>query len=161
MVRMTFSISVPPDLGALLKAYSGEGGNISGLVSRLLRMHFGQGGGGPNMSGAMSAELAGRISEVQSEIARLTADMERFRTYADEAKKAEEKKRGEIEEAIRSAFSEMESGGLEGWRSEASGTEISRYAGVRAGLLAARLHVSEEAIRAAILGIYPDLEGYL
>ena len=89
MPRMTFSISVPPDLGVLLKAYSGEGGNISGLVSRLLKVHFGQGGGGPNMTGAMSAELAGRISEVQGEIARLTADMERFRIYAEEAKKEE------------------------------------------------------------------------
>jgi len=158
---MTFSISVPPDLGVLLKAYSGEGGNISGLVSRLLKVHFGQGGGGPNMTGAMSAELAGRISEVQGEIARLTADMERFRIYAEEAKKEEEEKRGEIEEAIRAAFSEMESGGIEGWKAEACSSEISRYAGVRAGLLAARLHVSEEEIRAAILRIYPDLEGYL
>jgi len=161
MLSVTLSICLPPEEAAMLRAYGKDGGNISALMARLVRAHFGQGGGGPNMAGVMSAELEGRISSLQDEIGRLTADMEMFRINTEEAKKMQAEKAASLDDAIRSAFSEMEEGGLEGWREDVTAAEISRYSIVRAGLIASREGISEAEAKAAILRIYPDLEGYL
>jgi len=166
MARRNASVSIPPDLAPYVDQYLSDGGNFSGLVCKLLRAHF-TGGGDPKMTGVIGAELQGRISSLQDEITRLTADMERFKTVAEEAKAAEAEQAASIEALIRQIYSEIdELGGLSEWRRQLCGygdndVQFGHAIRVRCETVARRAGISEVDARAAILRVYPDLEVYL
>lgn len=162
MARVTLSICFPPEDAALLQAYKEDGGNISALVARLVRAHFTGGGGDPKMAGVIGAELESRISSMQEEITTLSQDLARYHNATEEAKVAADEKRTVVEDAIRQIFTEMEAGGLEYWREVAGGeAAMMQYAKVRCRNVATRASISEGEAKAAVLRLYPDLEGYL
>jgi uncharacterized small protein (DUF1192 family) len=165
MARRNASVSIPPDLAPYVDQYLSDGGNFSGLVCKLLRAHF-TGGGDPKMTGVIGAELQGRISSLQDEITRLTADMERFKTVAEEAKAAEAEQAASLDATIRQIFSEIDEVGLTEWRRDVIGyngndAQFGHIVRVRCGLVASRAGLSESETAAAVLRLYPDLEAYL
>lgn len=166
MARINHTISVPPDLEPYIERFTANHGNLSALCSDLLKTYF-TGSGGGNMAGVMGAELEGRLSSLQDEMKRITADLERFRGAAEDAKAADLERAAGLEALIRQTFSEIdELGGLSEWRRVTCGygdndVQFGHAIRVRCGNVARKGEISEIDARAAILRVYPDLEAYL
>jgi len=160
MGRRNASISLAPDVVDYVDQYMKDGGNLSGLISYLLRGYFT--GSDTKMAGVMQTELKSRMSSLQAELSKLSEDMNRLNTVTESAKKEEEEKAAGLEPEIRKAFTEMEAGGggVDYWRGIAGG-EIQNYVRVRASNLAGRLGVSYPDMISAVIDIYPALKNYL
>jgi len=172
-----FSLSAPPDVQAHLLRVKERSAYLVGLIRDDMKRRAL--GGGSEMDGSVAVqELTCKIGEMENilltvlesqrdnqgatvtlveQVTHLVALQERHPPASVE----EEKKAATLDETIRAAFPEMESGGIEGWREDMTRAEISGYSVVRAGLIATRMKISEAEAKAAILRIYPDLEGYL
>jgi uncharacterized small protein (DUF1192 family) len=165
MARIGHTISVPPDLEPYIQQFTANHGNLSALCSDLLKTYF-TGAGSGSMTGLMSAELAGRLSSLQEEMKRITADMERFKGAAEEATAADAERAAGLAEMIHQIYHEVDEMGLTEWRRESIGyggndLQFAHAIGVRCGSVARRAGISEVDARAAILREYPDLEAYL
>ena len=159
MVRTSISVSLPPDLGATVKAYGADGNNISGLVCRLLRAYFGQ-GGDPKMAGVAVSEIEGRISSLREELEQATADLSALKGNLEEkTNTADAEKAAALDDDVRASI-----GDPNRWVEVArrqGAIAAAGYISTRIGNIAARQAVPVDEARAAVLRIYPDLEDYL
>jgi hypothetical protein len=90
MARMTASVSIPLDLQPAVRAFTDNGGNLSGLVCRLLRAYF-QSGSDPAVADIVVSDLSNRFSAVQKEMEKLQAEMRTLQTLKVRATQEEEK----------------------------------------------------------------------
>lgn len=85
---------------------------------------------------------------------------------AEKAKAAEAEQAASLDATIRQIFNEIDAVGLAAWRRDVIGyngndMQFGHIVRVRCGLVASRAGLSESETAAAVLRLYPDLEGYL
>lgn len=155
-MRSIITISLPPDVTVMLKAYSKAGNNISSLIARLIREYFG--GDNVDMNVKRRTEIQSRLVSLQDGMKQLNEEIKRLKKLEDAQK---EKNNLQLKALICDAFPELVECGLDGWPDSLSlsDSDIGGAISARCKKIAVKHKVPLNAVLSALvrefLGIKP------
>lgn len=163
MSRAIVSVSIKDeDIRRRLEEYRSTGGNISGLLTNMLRVYFcGEAGNGSSGSALRCTLLERRFEEFGKTLEQFGKDIEDLRGSIKRDNEAEARKKQDLIDYLSRMFDDIDpSGGAREWirdqRSNSADAKAVALRRVRA--VSQKCGASIPETERALISLYPDLE---